>query len=55
VRRRGHFANDQAALKVLYLVTRNPLKNRQNISGRIGGWKDILNTLAMFYGDRITG
>jgi putative transposase len=55
VRRRGHFPNDQAALKVLYLVIRNPLKNRQNITGRIGGWKDILNTLAMFYGDRITG
>jgi putative transposase len=55
VNRRGHFPNDQAALKVLYLVIRNPLKNRQNITGRISGWKDILNTLAMFYGDRITG
>jgi transposase-like protein len=56
VRRRGHFPNDQAALKVLYLVIRNPLKNRPNITtGRISGWKDILNTLAMFYGDRITG
>lgn len=55
VRRRGHFPNDQAALKVLYLVIRNPLKNRQNITGRIGGWKDTLNTLAMFYGERITG
>lgn len=55
VRRRGHFPNDQAALKVLYLVIRNPLKNRPNITGRINGWKDILNTLAMFYGERITG
>jgi transposase-like protein len=55
VNRRGHFPNEQAALKVLYLVIRNPLKNRQNITGRISGWKDILNTLAMFYGDRITG
>lgn len=55
VRRRGHFPNEQAALKVLYLVIRNPLKNRQNITGRINGWKDILNTLAMFYNERITG
>jgi transposase-like protein len=54
-RRRGHFPNEQAALKVLYLVIRNPLKNRQNVTGRINGWKDILNTLALFYGERITG
>ena len=53
--RRGHFPNEQAALKVLYLAIRNPLKDRQNITGRIGGWKDILNTLAIFYGERITG
>ncbi|MCX4094582.1 transposase [Nocardia sp. alder85J] len=55
VRRRGHFPNEQAAMKVLYLVIRNPLKNRQNITGKISGWKDILNTLAMFYGERLTG
>jgi len=55
VRRRGHFPSEQAALKVLYLVIRNPLKNRQNITGQISGWKDILNTLALFYGERITG
>jgi putative transposase len=54
-RRRGHFPNDQAAMKVLYLVIRNPLKNRSNITGRIAGWKDILNTLAMHYGERVTG
>ncbi|MGY4103986.1 transposase, partial [Nocardia sp. R16R-3T] len=54
-RRRGHFPNEQAALKVLYLVVRNPLKNRQNITGKIAGWKDILNTLALFYGERVTG
>ncbi|MEB3371352.1 IS256 family transposase [Saccharopolyspora mangrovi] len=53
-RRRGHFPNEQAALKVLYLVIRNPIKNRPNITGKVAGWKDILNTLAMFYGDRIT-
>ena len=53
-RRRGHFPNEQAALKVLYLVIRNPLKNRSNITGRTVGWKNALNALAMYYGDRLT-
>lgn len=52
-RRRGHFPNDQAALKVLYLVIKNPLKNRSNITGKVVGWKQALNTLAMHYGDRL--
>lgn len=52
-RRRGHFPNEQAALKVLYLVIRTPQKNRTNITGRTHGWKAALNTLTMFYGDRI--
>ena len=52
-RRRGHFPNDQAALKVLYLVINNPLKNRSNITGKVVGWKRALNTLAMHYGDRL--
>jgi transposase-like protein len=54
-RRRGHFPNDQAALKVLYLVIRSPRPNRANVTGRTGGWKSVLNTLAIYYGDRITG
>lgn len=53
-RRRGHFPNEQAALKVLYLVIKNPLKNRSNITGKTVGWKKALNTLAMYYGDRLT-
>ncbi|RSM56892.1 IS256 family transposase [Kibdelosporangium aridum] len=52
-RRRGHFPNEQAALKVLYLVIKNPLKNRSNITGKTVGWKQALNTLAMYYGDRL--
>lgn len=52
-RRRGHFPNEQAALKVLYLVIRTPLKNRTNVTGRTPGWKAALNTLTMFYGDRV--
>jgi putative transposase len=54
VRRRGHFPNEQAALKILYLVITNPLKSRSNITGRVVGWKKSLNTLAMYYGDRLT-
>lgn len=54
-RRRGHFPNDQAALKVLYLVIRTPKPNRTNVTGITTGWKKALNTLAMYYGERITG
>jgi putative transposase len=54
-RRRGHFPNDQAALKVLYLVIRNPRPNRANVTGKTTGWKKALNALAMYYGERITG
>jgi putative transposase len=54
-RRRGHFPNEQAALKVLYLVIRSPRPNRTNVTGKTGGWKIALNALAMYYGDRITG
>jgi putative transposase len=53
-RRRGHFPNEQAALKVLYLVIRSPIANRTNVTGRTTGWKAALNALALFYGDRIT-
>lgn len=52
-RRRGHFPNEAAAVKVLYLVITNPIKNRANITGKTLGWKQALNTLAMYYGDRI--
>jgi len=53
-RRRGHFPNEQAALKVLYLVIRTPIKNRANVTGATPGWKAALNALTMYYGDRIT-
>jgi transposase-like protein len=54
VRRRGHFPNDQAALKVLYLVATQRRPNRENMTGKINGWKHILNALTIHYGDRIT-
>ena len=52
-RRRGHFPNEQAALKVLYLVIRDKKKNGGNITARINGWKTALNSFAIAYGDRI--
>jgi putative transposase len=53
-RRRGHFPDEQAALKVLFLVIRTPVKNRTNVTGGTPGWKEALNSLTMYYGDRIT-
>ena len=53
VRHRGHFPNEQAALKVLYLVATQQRKNRSDMTGKINGWKNILNTLTVHYGDRI--
>jgi putative transposase len=53
VRRRGHFPTEQAALKVLYLTVRERRPNRSNPTGRINGWKSILNTLAITHGDRL--
>jgi len=52
-RRRGHFPNEQAGLKVLYLTIRERRPNRSNPTGQINGWKAILNTLAITYGDRL--
>jgi transposase-like protein len=54
VRHRGHFPNEQAALKVLYLVATQRRTNRENLTGKINGWKQILNALTVHYGDRIT-
>lgn len=53
VRHRGHFPTEQAALKVLCLVATEQRKNRQDLTGKINGWKTILNTLTVHYGDRI--
>jgi hypothetical protein len=53
VRHRGHFPNEQSALKVLYLVATARRPNRSNPTGRINAWKGILNALTIHYGDRI--
>ncbi len=52
-RRRGHFPDEQSALKVLYLAAKRREKNRPNPNGPINGWKSILNTLSMTHGDRL--
>ena len=49
----GPLPNEQAALKVLYLVATERRKNRANPSGRSNAWKPILNALTIHYGDRI--
>jgi putative transposase len=53
VRHRTHFPNEQAALKVLYLVATEKRPNRANPTGKVNGWKTILNALTIHYGDRI--
>lgn len=54
VRQRGHFPTEQAAMKVLWLVATEQRKNRTNLTGKIRGWKQILNTLSVHYGERVT-
>lgn len=53
-RRRGHFPHETAAMKVLYLTALERRPNRSNPTGQINGWKSIMNTLAITYGDRLT-
>jgi putative transposase len=52
-RRRGHFPDEQSALKVLYLAVMERQPNRPNPTGQINGWKNILNVLSQTYGDRL--
>lgn len=50
---RGHFPNEQSAIKVLYLTIRRTDGRGGNVVGRVRNWKGVLNTLALHYGDRI--
>ncbi|WP_420437338.1 hypothetical protein [Candidatus Poriferisodalis sp.] len=43
----------ETAMKVLYLVATARRKNQTNLTGKTNGWKAILNTLTVHYGDRI--
>lgn len=54
MRRRGHFPDEQSALKVLYLAVKQREKNKGGQpTGRINGWRPILNVLTLTYGDRL--
>jgi transposase-like protein len=53
-RQRGHFPTERAAMKILYLSVTIREKNRPNPTGRIHGWKSVLNTLTVHYGERLT-
>jgi hypothetical protein len=50
----GERSNEQAALKVLHVVATTRRKNREEMTGRTNGWKQILNALTVHYGDWIT-
>lgn len=40
-------------MKILHLRIMDHRPNRANPNGRVTGWKSILNTLALTYGDRL--
>src|SRR4029453_5299323 len=46
---RAHSPTAQAALKVLYPVAPERQKTRANPTGRVAGWKTILNALTIHY------
>jgi putative transposase len=50
VRGKGHFPNDDAALKLLYLALRNVEKKWQ---GEMKHWKRINAQLRIFFEDRL--
>jgi putative transposase len=52
VRARGHFPNEQAAMKCLYLVTRSLDPTGAGRTRWTMRWKPVLNALAVTFGDR---
>lgn len=40
-------------MKILNLVATTRLQNRENLTGRISNWKQALNILTIYYGDRL--
>jgi putative transposase len=52
VRARGHFPNEQAALKCLYLVTRSLDPTGTGRTRWAMRWKPALNAFAITFGDR---
>lgn len=41
-------------MKIVYLTVREGRPDLSNPTERIKGWKEVLNTLAMTYPDRLT-
>jgi transposase-like protein len=51
IKTRGHFPNDEAAIKLLWLALRNVLAKS---TGSIFRWKSAMNQFAIMFGDRFT-
>ncbi len=51
IKTRGHFPNDDAALKLLWLALQNVFANTTR---SVHAWHDAMNQFAIFYGDRFT-
>jgi len=56
-RRRGHFPDEQSALKVLYLASQQRSTSSRgfdrNPGGRVNNWSKVPNVLSLTYGDRL--
>jgi transposase-like protein len=52
IRARGHFPNEQAALKCLYLVTRSLDPTGRGATRWTMRWKPVINAFAITFGDR---
>jgi transposase-like protein len=53
IRARGHFPNEQAAMKTLYLVTRSPDPKGTGQTRWAMRWKPALNAFAITFKDRM--
>ena len=51
IKTRGHFPNDDAALKLLWLALRNIIARKVRSTRQ---WKGAMNQLAVLYGERFT-
>lgn len=48
------FLRDHPTPRAAVLVATEQRKNRLNLTGKVRGWKQILNTLSVHYGERVT-
>ena len=52
IKNRGHFPNDEAAAKLLYLALRNVSKRW---TGSVWNWRQALNQFAILFEERMPG